>query len=287
MPNHLAKKYCLALLSITFLFGGCRRPFDVTQVIDAGSVLRSTPATALTLKEEVEEGGIRLHPEKLVYKIKWLGITAGELVSEVKGIEELRGRKVYRIEVTVRTVGSCSTLYRIDNRYVSYLDVEHLYSLRHEVHRREGSYKKDSVTDFDHDAGKAYFKSETDGSSKVVRIPKGVQDTVTASYGARFLPLEEGKTFSIHVYKSEKVYELFLNIGAKRVMNVPGRGKKEAFHLVPFGRLNGDQVREGSASGYITTDEDRLPFLVVIKTPVFTRVTATLVPSLKQVPRAR
>ncbi len=281
MPNHLAKKYCLALLSITFLLVGCRRPLDVTHVIDADSVLRSTPAIALTLKEEVEESGIGLHPERLVYKIKWLGITAGELVSEVKGIEELRGRKAYRIEVTARTVGFCSTLYRIEDRYVSYLDVEHLYSLRHEVHRREGSYKKDSATDFDHETGKAYFKSETDGSSKVVDIPSDVQDTVTASYAARFLPLEEGKTFSFHVYNSEKVYDLFLNIGAKRVMNVPRRGKKEVFHLVPFARLNGDQVREGSASGYITTDEDRLPFLVVIKAPVFTSVTAILVPASK------
>lgn len=279
MPNHLAKKYRIAVLSITFLFSGCSRPLDVMSVIGPERALSFTAAMSASLRPG--EAPVVLSPEKLVYKIKWLGVTAGELISEVKGIEELRGRKAYRIEVTARTVGFCSTLYRIEDRYVSYLDVERLYSLRHEVHRREGGYKKDSATDFDQEAHKAYFQSATDGSTKTVDIPEGVQDTVTASYMARFLPLAEGKTFSFHVYNSEKVYELFLNIGAKRVMTVPGRGPKEMFHLVPFARLSGEKVREGSASGYITADEDRLPFLVVIKAPVFTSVTALLWPLSK------
>lgn len=281
MPTHLAKNYLYAVLSITFLFYGCSRPLDVSRVDDGALALHGVGSRALSKAIGLKTGGIVLSPERLVYKIRWLGITAGELVSEVKGIEELRGRKVYRIEVTARTVGFCSTLYRIEDSYVSYLDVEHLYSLRHEVHRREGGYKKDSAVDFDHEAGKAYFKSETDGSSKVVDIPKDVQDTVTASYMARFLPLEQGRTFSFHVYNSEKIYDLFLNIGKKHVMAVPGQGRKEAFYLVPFARFEGERVREGSASGYITDDEKRLPFLMVIKAPVFTSVTASLLPASK------
>jgi hypothetical protein len=35
--------------------------------------------------------------ERAVFKVKWLGITAGEVVAEIKGLTELRGRKVYRM----------------------------------------------------------------------------------------------------------------------------------------------------------------------------------------------
>jgi hypothetical protein len=229
-------------------------------------------------EEALRQGSdaFRLAPEKLVYTIKWLGLTAGELVSEVKGPEEWRGRKVWRIEVTARTTGLCSTLYRIEDRYVSLLDAERLHSLRHEVQRREGGYKKDAVTDFDQEAHKAYFESATDGSKKVYDIPPDAQDTVTAAYVARGLPFGSEGVASFKVSNSEKVYELFLHISRHMLMHVPGRGQAEAVRLTPYARLAGVEVREGRASGYVTADSRRLPFLVILKAPVFTSVTATL-----------
>ena len=210
--------------------------------------------------------------ERLVYRVTWLGITAGELVAEIKGKVAWKGRPCYLIEVTGRTSGFISAFYRVEDHYRSYFDAEKLYSLRHEEHRHEGRYHKDSVTDFDHEAGKAYFKNAADGTAKTFDIPSGVQDSLTASYMARLLPLAPGQVFTFKVCNSEKVYDLYISVSDRSRLN-----GCEVLHLVPFAKINGNEFREGRASGYVTDDARKIPVEVVIKAPVFTSVTARLV----------
>lgn len=213
--------------------------------------------------------------EKVVFHVKWLGITAGKVVSEIKGITQLRGRPVYKIEVTARTAGLCSLLYRVEDHYVSYLDAERLHSLRHEVHRREGGYKKDAVIDFDQDNHTAYFKSMTDGSEKKFPIPPDTQDTVTASYVLRTRPLEPGQRHKVSVCNSEKNYTIDLLINGKSRMRSPGKGLVDVVHLQPRARLENNVVREGRLNGFVEAAPGHAPVLIVIKAPVFTRLTAS------------
>ena len=215
--------------------------------------------------------------EKLVFRLKWLGIPAGEITTEIRGVEDIRGRKAYVIEVHARTIGFCSTLYKIDDRYVSYMDVEELHALRFEERRREGSYKKDAVTDFDQEEHKAYFKSLTDGSQKVIAIPPHVQDTITAAYFARTTSLQAGRPLELKVLNSEKVYDIFMTDTARTFINVPHLGRKAVYRIAPMGKFNGKQVREGRMSGYVDVDPGHVPYYIVIKAPVFTKVTAILV----------
>ena len=147
-----------------------------------------------------------------------------------------------------------------------------MYSLRHEERRHEGGYVKDSITDFDHAAGKAHFRNAADGTEKTFDIPAGVQDSLTVAYMARLLPLAPGRVFTFKVCNSEKVYDLDVSAtGRSRFLG------RQVLHLVPFARLNGQEFREGRASGYVTDDEQKMPLEVVIKAPVFTSVTAALV----------
>ena len=77
--------------------------------------------------------------------------------------------------------------------------------------------------------------------------------------------------FHVKVCNSEKVYDLYISARGRSV--IAGR---RTFHLVPFAKINGDDIREGRGSGYVTDDAARLPLWVVIKGPVFTQVTAVL-----------
>jgi hypothetical protein len=210
--------------------------------------------------------------ERLVYRVKWMGITAGELVAEIKGKVEWKGRSCYLIEVTGRSSGFISTFYRVEDHYRSYFDAEKFYPLRYEEYRHEGAYRKDAVTDFDHDAGKAYFRNAADNTEKVFDIPSGVQDSLTASYMGRLLPLTPGKVFTFKVCNSEKVYDLYVSISGRSQLH-----GQAVLHLVPFARINGEEFREGRASGYVTDDAKRIPVEFVVKAPVFTSVTARLV----------
>jgi hypothetical protein len=216
--------------------------------------------------------------ELLTFRVKWLAITAGEITVEIKGIEEVRGRKAYRIEAHIRTKGFCSTIYKVDSLYISYLDVEKLYTLRHEVHRREGSYKKDAITDFDQERHTAHFKSFTDGSEKTFSIMPDTQDTVSALYIARLRSLNDKEPLEIKICNNEQNYEAVLKVLKQTSLDVPGRGKRAVLLIQPVEKY-GKKVRQGRMSGYVSVEPGHEPYLFIIKAPVFTSVTAHLVAS--------
>jgi hypothetical protein len=277
MPNKFKRNIPISIISITslILYALGASAFSATTDIRLEPVSQEKVLTAETGAVFPTLSSFPAH-EKLVFRVKWLGITAGELVAEIQGLGKWRGRKAYRIEVKARTVGFCSKLYKISDHYVSYLDAEKFYTLRHEVHRREGHYKKDAVTDFDQKAHKAYFKSLTDGSVKTYPIPERTQDTITASYYSRFLPLEPGRRFDLRVANSEQNYDLYLQVKSRLKRTIRGLSR-DVYHFQPYARLKGKRVREGKVSGYITADKLREPVQVVIKAPIFTSLTATLI----------
>ena len=233
--------------------------------------LRQTPVRAADAPWRLPER------ERVVFQVKWLGIPAGRIVSEITGIVDWQGHKAYRIEVTARTIGICHTLYRVDDRYVSYLDAEHLYSLRHEIHRREGGYKKDAVIDFDQEKHVAHFKSATEDVEKVFSIPPDTQDTVSAAYAARTMPLLTGDHPVFSICNSESIYTVALPVTGNSRRRVHGLGLTDVVHLQPVGHVNGAKFRAGRMSGYVAAAPGHLPALIIIKAPVFTQVTAILV----------
>ncbi|MFH0753206.1 MAG: DUF3108 domain-containing protein [Candidatus Omnitrophota bacterium] len=268
----MIKKFNIFLCALTgvgfLLIVGC------TPTIKSVSV-KQMPVVPAHI-EQVPAGKRLPEKEKLTFHVKWLGITAGELVAEIKGLVQWQGRECYLIEVTARTLGFVSSIYRIDDHYRSYFDAEDFCSLRYEERRHEGNYRRDAVTDFDHVSGKAHYKNAVDGSDKTFDIPAGVHDIITASYAARLLDLEPGKSFEFKVSNSEKVYDLFASI-TQRVRVSRPKGPVDALHLVPFAKIDGHAAREGRVNGYLSADDKKVPLLVVIKAPVFTSVTAVLV----------
>ncbi|NQT89801.1 MAG: DUF3108 domain-containing protein [Candidatus Omnitrophica bacterium] len=214
--------------------------------------------------------------EKLTYRVKWLGLPVGIITASIKGIEKIRGRDAYHLEVLVKTNDFCSAIYKIDDRFTSYMDAEGLYTLRHEVHRREGGYKKDAVTDFDQVNHKAYFENFLDKSKKEFTIPPNTQDTLTASYYFRTLPIQVGKRIEYAVCNNESNYKLFGLIEGKGIVRIPKLGRQKSFYIQPYAKLKGQKVKKGRVSGYFSCDERRLPLLAVVRAPMLTKVAAYL-----------
>lgn len=214
--------------------------------------------------------------EKLTYQISWLGLPVGTITSSIEGIKKIDGRDAYILEVVAQTNDFCSAIYRIDDRFVSYMDVEHLYTLRHEVYRREGRFKKDAITDFDQVNHKAYFRNLLDKSEKVIDISPMVQDTLSACYYFMILPVAVGDRVEYAVYNNEDNYQLFGLIQSKGFIWVPTLGKREAFYIQPYAQLEGEEVKKGKLSGYFSCDKRRIPLLAVVEAPMFTKITASL-----------
>jgi hypothetical protein len=214
--------------------------------------------------------------ERFVFEVKWLGVGVGRITASINGIKNINGRDAYELEAVVRTNGFCSAIYPINDRYVSYMDTENFCTLRHEVYRREGRYRKDAVTDFDQAARKAYFRNFLDGSKKTVDIPAGVQDALGAAYYFRLISVEISRPVEFSVYNNEKVYELFGVADRKKFIKISRLGTRPGFHIQPYARLEGRIVNKGSVSGYFSTDESRVPLIVRVRAPLFTEVTGYL-----------
>jgi hypothetical protein len=212
----------------------------------------------------------------LDYEVKWVGIPVGNIKASIKGIKKINDRDAYELEVVVKTNDFCSGIYKIDDRFVSYVDVENLCTLRHEVYRREGRFKKDAVTDFDQQNHKAHFKNFLDKSEKHFDIPAKVQDTLSACYYFRMLPIKIGDRIEYNVCNNESNYELFGLIKETQFIRIPKMGRVESFYIQPYAKLKGEQVKKGRVSGYFGCDKRRIPMLAVVKGPIFTEVVAYL-----------
>jgi hypothetical protein len=260
LPTYTPRLFTEEISSYALSFAGENNP------VQAANFSQVLPQPAARLPEY----------ERLTYKVKWMGMPVGTIWASIKGIEKIRGRDAYVLEVVVRTNRFCSAIYKIEDRYVSYLDVGRLHTLRHEVYRREGRFSKDAITDFDQENHIAYFKNLLNKSEKKFEIPKDIQDTLSVCYFFRLSQLEVGKRIEYAVCNNEKNYQLFAEIQRKTKISSSALGKKEVFYVQPYAKLEGEEVRKGRVSGYFSSDENKFPLLAIVEAPVFTKVTAYL-----------
>ena len=212
----------------------------------------------------------------LTFNVQWLGISVGKITISVKGIKEIRQRQAYVLEAIFQSNAFLSSIYKIEDRYVSYLDVEKLYTLRHEVYRRDGKYKKDAITEFYQEKHLAKFKNFIDNSEKEFEIPENVQDPLTTCFYLMLLPLKFQDKIELPVCNNEANYQLFGLIETLAFIKTPGAGERRAFLIQPYARLKGEKVEKGNLKAYFSCDKTRIPLLAVLQGPIFTEVSVVL-----------
>jgi hypothetical protein len=210
------------------------------------------------------------------YHIKWLGMNVGKLDVVVREEAILEGRPVYVIEMTGGTNRFCSMIYRIKDRFVSYVDQERLVPLKLEVSRREGFYKKDAVTIYDFEKGKAYFHNSQDDSRKEYAIPADVQDIVSVFFRLRQDTVTLHQQLTYNVDFSETIFSAFGTPEATGNFEV-ARGKLiPAFLANPRAKVGDREIKDGSVSALFSADEYKIPLQITLKAPLFTQLTMTL-----------
>jgi hypothetical protein len=215
--------------------------------------------------------------EKMTFKITWVGIPVAIVTSEIKGIEVIRGRQAYRIELNAKTNPIMSAIFPVRDTYISFMDVKDLCTLRHEVDRKEGFYRKKAFTDFYQDKHYAYFKNSLDGSEKTFDIPEKTQDTLTAFYYLRTVDLTLGDTIKYNVVNSEKNYTVYGLIAKQEFMKMGRLGTFESFLIKPYAELDGEKTTRGSAISHFSADSRRLPLISILKSYLFTKIVVTLI----------
>ncbi len=215
--------------------------------------------------------------EKLKFSIRWLGMEVGTAEAVVKGIEKIQGRDAYHIAAFARSNSLIDLVYPVRDEHHTYIDVEHLHSLRYEKILREGRYQADEVIEFDQENHKALHYSRKNGSKKQVLILKNVQDEISSAYWFRTQSIKVGDTVHIAANADEKNWDFQVRILQQDRVDIKELGTFNAFQIEPSAKFRGVFVRRGKIRGWMSADEKRLPLMMKTKIPVLGTITVVLV----------
>ncbi|MDD3558859.1 MAG: DUF3108 domain-containing protein [Melioribacteraceae bacterium] len=199
--------------------------------------------------------------EKLTFDVNYGFVTAGEAVMEVSEKKTISGREAYKINFSVNSVGTFDPIYKVRDRYVTYLDVEGLFPWRFEQHIREGGYTRDFSAYFDQRRG---FAKTSEGTYD---IPPYVNDIVSAFYLARtfnFSDLNPGDKFNLENFYKDKVYPLDVVFLGRETIKVEA-GTFDCIIVEPLVQEGGLFKSEGNIIVWLSDDDLRIPVKVKSK----------------------
>ncbi len=215
--------------------------------------------------------------ERFVYQISYLGLTVGEAETRVKELVEYNGRKAFHVEVTVWSRSIINYLYPVRDTHHSYIDAENYHSLAYEKELNEGRYHVHEKMTYDQEKHEAQYYSFTNGSKKIMFIPKHVQDQVSAGFWFRMQDVQPHTKIIVPINADEKNWDVEIEIGNTENLTIPKIGLFEAVHIIPKLKFQGFFVRRGRIEGWMALNSARVPLMMKVKVPVLGAVVAKLV----------
>ena len=199
--------------------------------------------------------------ERLSFDVNYGFITAGEAVLEIPALDSIAGRRCFRVEFRVNSVPSFSWIYRVQDRYVTYIDVATIAPWKFEQHVREGSYSRDFIADFDQ---RNHVAKTAKGTYPV---PEYVHDILSAFYYARTVdygPLKTGDQVLLSNFYKDTTYDLVVRVLGRQQLEVAA-GTFNTVVVEPLVREGGLIKSEGRIVVWLTDDERKIPIRVNTK----------------------
>ncbi len=203
--------------------------------------------------------------EVLHYRAEWRLIHAGN----VKLIWNARpGNEHWEGDLTIRSVGLVSKLYKVDNHYTVLLD-RGLCASSSVLVAHEGSRSRETKVTFDSERHKASYlerdlKKGVTVAAREIDIPPCVHDVIGGLYRLRSLDVAPGKQVQLLLSDGRRSVLARVNAQQRETVQTPA-GKFQTIRYEAF--LFNDVLyrRKGRLFVWLTDDERRLPVQVRIR----------------------
>jgi hypothetical protein len=220
----------------------------------------ATPAhAAAEAAEAVVPAAVPFGPgERAVYRVTY-GILGkrGEAVSEVTGVDMVRGRSAYVLDFRLK--GGVLGM-NVNDVQQSWLDVGQLYSHRFRQDLHQVRYERLRTLDF-FPAERLWRRLENDETGPLATdMPL---DDVSFLYWSRTLPLEVGRTYEFRRYYKDEGNPVVIRVLRRQTITVPA-GTFNTIVVKPLIRTSGLFSEGGEAEVYYSDDERRL--IVMVRT---------------------
>lgn len=177
-------------------------------------------------------------------------------------LETLNNKTVYHMVGEGQTNSSYDVLYKVRDRYESYVDTATMQPLKFIRSVNEGGYKKYQNVTFNKTANTAVT------NEGVFKVPTCVQDVVSAVFYARnvdFESLQPNDKIAFSMFLDNEVYNMYIRYLGKETIKTK-YGKFRAIKFKPL--LIKGTIFEGgeNMTVWVTDDENRIP--VRIESPI-------------------
>lgn len=201
--------------------------------------------------------------ETFLYVVKYGFVPAGFATLEVRSVENVNGRPAYYIMSRAKTNKATSVFFKVRDKNQSWMDVESLCSVSYEQQIREGLYRRNTHTRYDHPNGHFVYTKRRKGKEYVIEggIPAFVQDVLSSLYYVRTQPMEVGSSISFDANSGGKTWPLTVTVGGLETIRVAA-GKFDCYHLEPILAGEGIFQQQGKLEVWLTADERRMPVLL-------------------------
>ncbi|MEE8360078.1 MAG: DUF3108 domain-containing protein [Candidatus Omnitrophota bacterium] len=214
--------------------------------------------------------------ETFEFVIRWNGIPVGIVTTAIEGLSEIQGRKAYKVSILARTNDWASLIYKVEDRYLTYIDYETSTSLRYEAYRSEGRYRKKTAIDYIYGRFLAEYHYLKSGRKKTVEVAGNIHDPVSALYYFLRRDFSIDDEVVLNIDLNEKRHRLFVKIGKGRQIGLPALGRFNTIVIRPYLERKGKPYMRGNGLGYISKGADKLPVFAVVTVFPWGRFSATL-----------
>jgi len=199
--------------------------------------------------------------ETLTFDVNYGFVTAGIGVMKIPRIKRISGREAYHVMFEVNTVPSFDWIFKVRDRYETYIDTKGLFPWRFEQHIREGNFTRDFSAFFDQRKGKAKT------SEGEYEIPDDVHDIISAFYFTRTLDYSDmqiGDKIHLQNFYKDKVHDLDVKFRGRETIEVPA-GKFDCIIIEPLVKEGGLFKHDGDIIIWLTDDDLKVPVKVRTK----------------------
>lgn len=198
--------------------------------------------------------------EKLVYRIHYGFVDAGEAVLEVKDSKwKFSGRDAYHVVGTGKSLGGFDWVFKVRDRYETYIDKQGMFPYRFIRNVEEGGYK--IFQDYQFYPSKSGLRTH---EKQEYKTPGFIQDLVSAFYYARTIDYSRAKVgdlFEITTFVDGEIFPLKIKYMGTEEIKLR-KGKYRCMKFVPVIQQGRIWKSEDDLEVWVTADKNKIPILV-------------------------
>jgi len=204
--------------------------------------------------------------EKLTYSVSWQFVKVGEATMEIRGFDDIDGRKAYHIYSSAQTKPFFDEVFKVRDTNEAWMDAESKCSLQFVQSIDEGGWTKNESLYFNQ-IDNRYIRSDN-GSWTMGDTPPYVQDVMTALYYVRTMDLKVGEQYTLNAHSGDLSWPLVVNVLREESIDTPA-GTFDCVVVEPHVMENAGIFKAtGQMQVWMTNDEKKIPVFVKVKTPL-------------------